>query len=104
VSLRKPTKSLALVRAIIIVPSEERVLRDCDNRVCVTTRPCTGGNEALDILAGSSIVEPMRSVQEESEAEHHLCVEKDHDSLRSYSSVVLGPRVGYPFRRGTNKD
>jgi hypothetical protein len=31
-------------------------------------------------------------------------VEKAHDSLRSYSTVVLGPRVGYPLNRGTNED
>jgi hypothetical protein len=36
--------------------------------------------------------------------EHHLHVEKACDSLRSYSTVVIGPRVGYPLRRGTNED
>jgi hypothetical protein len=66
--------------------------------------PCTGGNEAHDVLAGSSIVQMTGSVQEEPEAEHHLRVEKARDSLRSYSTEVLGPRVGYPLRRGTNKD
>jgi hypothetical protein len=25
-------------------------------------------------------------------------------SLRTYSAVVLGPRVGFPLRRGTNED
>jgi hypothetical protein len=64
---------------------------------------CTRGNEAHDVLAGSSIVQMMGSVQEEPEAEHHLRVEKARDSLRSYSTEVLGPRVGYPLRRGTNK-
>jgi hypothetical protein len=44
------------------------------------------------------------SVREEPEAEHHLHVEKAHDSLRSYLTVVLGPRVGYPLRRDTNED
>jgi hypothetical protein len=66
--------------------------------------PCTGGNEAHDISARSSIVEMAGSVREEPEAEHHLCVEKAHDSLWSYSTVVLGPRVGHPLRRGTNED
>jgi hypothetical protein len=32
--------------------------------------PCTGGNEAHDILAESSIVETAGSVREESEVEH----------------------------------
>jgi hypothetical protein len=66
--------------------------------------PCTGGNEVHDFLVGSSIVETAGSVREEPEAEHHLRVEKARDSLRSYSTVVLGPRVGFPLRRGTNED
>ena len=36
----------------------------------------------------------------EQEVEHHLRVEKACNSLRSYSTVVLGPRVGFPLRRG----
>jgi hypothetical protein len=66
--------------------------------------PCTAGNEACDVLAGSSIVEITGSVREESKAEHHLRVEKARNFLWSYSTVVLGPRVGYPLRRGTNED
>jgi hypothetical protein len=66
--------------------------------------PCTGGNEARGVSAGSSIVETTGSVREELEAEHHLRVEKAHSSLRSYSTEVLGPRVGFPLRRGTNED
>jgi hypothetical protein len=66
--------------------------------------PCTRGNEAYDVLAGSSIVETAESVREESEAEHHLRVEKARGSLRSYSTVVLGPHVGFPLRKGTNED
>jgi hypothetical protein len=54
--------------------------------------------------AGSSIVETVGSVQEQPEAEHHLRVEKARDSLWSYSTVVLGPRVGFPLRSGTNED
>jgi hypothetical protein len=66
--------------------------------------PCTEGNEARDISTESSIVETAGSVREEPEAEHHLRVEKAHGSLRSYSTEVLGPRVGFPLRRGINKD
>jgi hypothetical protein len=66
--------------------------------------PCTGGNEAHSVSAGSSIVETAGSVREEPEAEHHLCVEKARGSLWSYSTKVLGPRVGFPLRRGTNED
>jgi hypothetical protein len=65
---------------------------------------CTGGNEARDVSARSSIVETAGSVREEPEAEHHLRVEKARGSLRSYSTVVLGPGVGFPLRRGTNED
>jgi hypothetical protein len=35
VSLEKPHNPSALARAIVIVPSEARVLRDRDNRICV---------------------------------------------------------------------
>jgi hypothetical protein len=66
--------------------------------------PCTGGNEARGVSAGSSIVETTRSIREEPEAEHHLRVDKAHGSLRSYSTEVLSPRVGFPLRRGTNED
>jgi hypothetical protein len=66
--------------------------------------PCTRGNEAHGVLAESSIVETMGSVREDPKAEHHLRVEKARSSLRSYLTEVLGPRVGYPLRRGTNED
>jgi hypothetical protein len=49
-------------------------------------------------------METVGSVREEPEAEHHLRVEKARSSLRSYSTVVLGPRVGFPLRRVTNED
>jgi hypothetical protein len=57
-----------------------------------------------DVSTKSSIVETAMSVREEPEAEHHLRVEKARDSLRSYSTEVLVPHVGYPLRRGTNED
>ena len=66
--------------------------------------PCTGGNKARDVSSGSLIVEMAGSVREEPEVEHHLRVEKACGSLQSYSIEVLGPRVGFPLRRGTNED
>jgi hypothetical protein len=66
--------------------------------------PCTKGNEARGVSAGSTIVETAGSVREEPEAEHHLRMEKARGSLRSYSTEVLGPRVGFALRRGTNED
>jgi hypothetical protein len=65
---------------------------------------CTEGNEAHGVSARSTIVETAGSVREEPEAEHHLRVEKARGSLRSYLTVVLGPHVGFPLRRGTNED
>jgi hypothetical protein len=37
VSLEKPHNPLTLARAVVIVPSGARVLRDRENQVCVTT-------------------------------------------------------------------
>jgi hypothetical protein len=48
-------------------------------------------------------METAGSVREEPEVEHHLRVEKARGSLWSYSTMVLGPRVGFPLRRGTNE-
>jgi hypothetical protein len=48
--------------------------------------PCTGENEARGISVASSLVEMAVSVREEPEAEHHLRVEKAHNSLQSYST------------------
>jgi hypothetical protein len=66
--------------------------------------PCTDGNEARYVSAGSSIVETVGSVREEPEAEHHLHVEKARGSLWSYLTEVLGPCMGYPLHKGTNED
>ena len=49
-------------------------------------------------------MEMTGSIREEPEAEHHLHVEKACDSLRSYSTKVIGPSVGYRLFRGTNED
>jgi hypothetical protein len=66
--------------------------------------PCTKGNEARGVSAGSSIVETAGSIREEPEAKHHLRMEKARDSLRSYSTEVLDSHVGYPLHRVTNED
>jgi hypothetical protein len=49
-------------------------------------------------------METAESVREELEVEHHLRMEKAHDSLWSYSTEVLDPRMDFPLRRGTNED
>jgi hypothetical protein len=81
VSLDKSHNPSARARAVVIVPSGARVLRDRDNRVCVTTATVYGGNEARGVSDGSLIVETTGSVREEPEAEHHLRVEKARGSL-----------------------
>ena len=103
-SLEKTHNPSALARAVVIVPSGARVLRDRDNRVCVTAATVYRRERGRGVSAGSSIVETAGSVREEPEAEHHLRVEKARGSLRSYSTEVLGPHVGFPLLRGTNED
>jgi hypothetical protein len=99
VSLEKPHNPSALARVVVIVPSGTRVLRDRDNVFVSRPPPYTGWNEARGVSTGSTIVETTGSAREEPEAEQHLRVEKARDSLRSYSTVVLGPRVSFPLRR-----
>jgi hypothetical protein len=66
--------------------------------------PCTGGNEARGVFSRKLNIEDDGEHPRGPEAEHHLRVEKAHDSLRSYSTKVLGPRVGFSLRMGTNED
>jgi hypothetical protein len=82
------------VRAVVIVPSGARVLRDHVNRDCDTAatvyrreRGPRCFNRKLD--SGDSGEHPRGAG-----AEHHLCVEKACGSLQSYSTVVLGPQQG----------
>jgi hypothetical protein len=104
VSLDKPHNPSALARAVVIVPSGERACEIVTTVFVSRPPPCTRGTEARGVSAGSSIVETTGSIREEPEVEHHLRVEKARGSLRSYSTEVLDPRVGFPLRRGTNED
>jgi hypothetical protein len=104
VSLEKPHNPSALARAGVIVPSGARVLRDHDNRVCVTAATVyrrEQGPRRFDrkLDSGDGGDRPRGA-----KAEHHLRVEKAHSSLRSYLTVVLGPRVSFTLRRRTNED
>jgi hypothetical protein len=45
----------------------------------------------------------MGSILEKPEAKHHLRVEKARGSLWSYSTKVLGPRVGFPLHRAPTR-
>jgi hypothetical protein len=63
---------------------------------------CTGGNEAYDVSARNSIVETVRSIREEPEAEHHKHVEKAHDSKELLDCGLRALRgFGY-LRKNTN--
>ena len=73
-------------------------------RLCHGRHRVLEGTRPAAFSVGSSIVETTGSVREEPEAEHHLRVEKAHGSLWNYSTEVIGPRVGFPLRRGTNED
>jgi hypothetical protein len=104
VSLEKPHNHSDLVRVVVIVPSGARVLRDRENRVCVTAATVYRRERGPRRFGRKLDSRDGGSVREELEAKHHLRVEKAHGSLRSYSTEVIGPRVGYPLRRGTNED
>jgi hypothetical protein len=102
--VRQPTNPSTFARAVVIILSGARVLRDRINCVCVWPPPCTRVNKAHNNLTESSIVEMVGSIQEEPEVDHHLHVEKARGSLRSYSTMVLVPREDYPLHKGTNED
>jgi hypothetical protein len=80
-------------------------LQDRDNRVCVTAATVyqrERGPQCFDQkLDSGDGGERPRGAGSGAPLMH---VEKAYGSLRSYSSVVLGPRVGYPLRRGTNEN
>jgi hypothetical protein len=65
---------------------------------------CTRGNEASGVFGWMLDSGDGGERTEEPEAEHHLRVKKARDSLWSYSTEVLGPRMGFPLHRGTNDD
>jgi hypothetical protein len=66
--------------------------------------PCTGGNEAHDVLDGSSIVKMVESVLEGARSGAPLaCGEVPRLSIELLD-WVLGPRVGFPLRSDTNDD
>jgi hypothetical protein len=87
-----------------IVPSETRVLRDHDNRVCVTTatvyRKERGPRRFDRKLDSGDDGERPRGAKSRAPLAHGEGLR----SLQSYSTEVLGPRVGYHLRRGTNED
>jgi hypothetical protein len=66
--------------------------------------PCTGGNEPRGIFgqkldSGDSGERPRGAG-----SGAPLACGEARDSPRSYSTEVLGPRVGFRLCRGTNKD
>jgi hypothetical protein len=53
----------------------------------------------MSVLAGSSTMKLARSIQERTEAKHHLLMEKAHNYLQSYLLELLGPRVAFCHTR-----
>jgi hypothetical protein len=51
VSLEKPHNPSALARAVVIVPTGARVLRDHTTAFVSRPPPCTGGNKARDVFS-----------------------------------------------------
>jgi hypothetical protein len=66
--------------------------------------PCTGGNEVRSVLTGNSIVKTVESVQEEVGSGAPLCAWRRPRLSTELLDQTLGPRVGFPLRRGTNED
>jgi hypothetical protein len=104
VSLDKPHNPSALARAVVIVPSGVRVLRDCDNRVCVTTATVYQREQGpqhfgqkLDIGDGRKRPRGVRSR-----------APLAHGEVPWLSMELLDqgawPLLGFPLRRGTNED
>jgi hypothetical protein len=79
-------------------------LRDRDNQVCVMATTMYQRERGSHRFGRKLDSRDDGSVREEPEVDHHLSVEKARDSLQSYSTMVLGRRMGYPLRRGTNED
>jgi hypothetical protein len=82
----------------------ESLARPWQPCLCHGRHRVSEGTRSAAFLIGSSMVETAWSFREEPKVEHHLRMEKARGSLRSYSTIVLGPRVGYPLHRGTNED
>jgi hypothetical protein len=70
----------------------------------VWSPPCTGGNEAHDVLDGSSIVKTVGSVLEGAGSGAPLARGEGPRLSTKLLDWVLGPRVGFPLRSGTNED
>jgi hypothetical protein len=66
--------------------------------------PCTGGNEAHDVSAKSSIAKTTESIREEAESEAPLARGEGPWLSTELLDWVLSPRVAFPLRRVTNED
>jgi hypothetical protein len=78
-------------------------LQDHTNQFVVWSPPCTIENEAHYVSAGSSIVK-TDSVQEEAESGTPLARGEGPRLSTELLDRVLGPRIGFPLRKGTNED
>jgi hypothetical protein len=104
VNLEKPHNPSALARAVVIVPSGARVLRDRDNRVCVTTTTVYRRERGSWRFGWKLVSENGGERLRGARIGAPLARGEGSGSLWRYSTVVLGPRMGFPLRRGTNED
>jgi hypothetical protein len=65
---------------------------------------CTEGNKACDVLVGSLILKMVGSVREEAESGAPLACGEGSRLSTELQDQVLGPRVGFPLRRGTKEN
>jgi hypothetical protein len=104
VSLDKPHNPSALARAVVIVPSGARVLRDRDNRVCVTTANVYRREQGLrrfgrKLDSGDNGERPRG-------AGSRAPLARGEGPRLSTELLDRGawPLRGLPFARGTNED
>jgi hypothetical protein len=92
------------VRAVIFIPSEEKVLETTPTTFMVRPPSCAGGNETRDVLTESSIVNTTGSIREEAESGAPLaCGEGSQVSMELPVRAAWTSR-GLPLPRGTNED
>jgi hypothetical protein len=105
VRLANPPKPSALACVVVILCLVGQ--KSCETTpiaFVVWPTPCTGGKEACDVSARSLIVKTMGSIREETRSGAPLTCGKGPRLCTKLPVLVLGPRVGFPLRRGTNED
>jgi hypothetical protein len=97
VSLEKPPEPSALARSVVIVPSRASSCETASTAFVVRPPLCTGGNEARNVLAGSSIANTSGSIRQEARSGAPLAC--GEDPRLSTELLIHGawPSCGLPF-------